>query len=229
MTLNPKILVVTNLQKTSPLWGSSLVQSLNIFPETNPARAVQRCMEILPDLIVLEIESESLAIELITKLREDAIIPLLLLSSVCSDKFILDTYQSGVDEYISKPIHPTLLHAKLIAWLRHSWNVPASVLDPLKVENVKLTPTDRNIIFANREPIHLTNFELRLLYILMRRPDHTMTTDELCHRIWGETRGGDVIKLKNVVYRLRRKIEVDQANPHYLVTIPGVGYKFKAK
>lgn len=229
MTLNPKILVATNLQKTSPLWSSSLVRSLNIFLETNPARAVQHCVEILPDLIVLEIESESLAIDLIKKLREEALVPLLLLSSVCSEKFILDTYLSGVDEYIPKPIHPTLLHAKLIAWLRHSSSVPTSILDPLKVENVKLAPADRNILFANREPIHLTNFELRLLYILMRRPDHTMTTEELCHAIWGDIQGGDIIKLKNVVYRLRRKIELDQANPRYLITILGVGYKFTAK
>jgi len=229
MAFIPKILVVSYLQGTSPLWGSNLTQRLNIILETNPARAIQRWAEILPDLVVFDIDSETLAIELITKLRDESVIPVILLSSTRSDKFMLEVYQAGVDECILKPIHPSLFHAKLKAWLRRSWSVSVSMLDSLKIGNVKLIPSERNILFVNRDPVHLTNLELRLLYYLMARPGYVVTAEELCQRIWGESGEGDVIRLKNVVYRLRRKIEADPANPHYLLTVVGVGYQFEAK
>lgn len=229
MAFIPKILVISNLQGTSPLWGFSLKQRLNIILEANPARAIQRWAEILPDLVVFDIDSEPLAIELITKIRDEAVIPVLMLSSNRTDQFMLEAYQAGVDECILKPIQPPLFHAKLKAWLRHSWSVSVSLLYPLKIGNVKLIPSERNILFVDRDPVRLTNLELRLLFYLMARPGYVVTSEELCQRIWGYGGDGDVIRLKNVVYRLRRKIEADPAHPHYLLTVPGVGYHFEAE
>lgn len=225
----PRILVISGLQTASPLWGSSFTQRLSVFLEANPVMAIQRWAEILPDMVVLETDSESLAINLIAQLRHEAIIPILLVSSICSDKFILEVYQAGVDEYIDKLIHPALFHAKLKAWLRHSWNIPNSMLNSLKIKNVELIPSERNILFTDRDPVHLTNLELRLLYFLLGRPGRVVTTEELCQRIWGESGEGNIIRLKNIVYRLRRKIEVDPAHPDYLLTVAGVGYQFKEK
>jgi two-component system KDP operon response regulator KdpE len=229
MAAIPKVLVISDQPGTSPLWGSGITQRFQFVLEPNPNRAVQNWMEILPDLVVLELESEPLAIALIARFREEATTPVLMLSSNCAHKFMLDTYQAGVDEYILKPIHPALFHAKLKAWLRRSWSVPYGVLEPLKVGSVKLVPTERRILFGDRDPVHLTSLELRLLYYLMGRHGHTVTTEDLCQRIWGETGGGDVMRLKNVVYRLRRKIEADPAKPFYLRTVTGAGYQFNPK
>jgi DNA-binding response OmpR family regulator len=230
MSLIPKILIVSNLQTTSPLWAFNITQQRwDIMLEPNPSKATQRWEEVLPDLIVCDIDSEPVSLELITKLREESVLPILLLTSNHSDKFLLEVYEAGVDECVLKPIYPLLLEAKIKAWLRRSSNIPVDVLSTLKVDDLHLIPSDRAVVLDSRDPIHLTNLELRLLYYLMGRAGRTLTTEELCQRVWSHHSIGDPATLKNLVYRLRRKIEADPAHPHYLHTVPGVGYRFVLK
>jgi len=222
-----KVLVVSDLPIATSLWGRSITQPFNFVLELNPDRGIPRYTELLPDLVILELDCESLAIELVMKFRDEITIPVLMLSSICSYKFILDVYQAGVDEYILKPIQPELLLVKIKAWLRRSRVIPNGLLDSISFDNGKLMPAERSIQLEDREPVHLTGLELRLLYCLIGRRGYTVMSEELCQRIWGEG-GGDVMKLKNVVYRLRRKIEADPAHPQRLLTVTGVGYQFKA-
>jgi len=226
----PKILIVSNLQTASPLWAFNITQQhWDITLEPHPAKAILRWAELLPDLVVFDIDSESVSIDLITKLREEAVLPILLLTSNRSDNFILEAYEAGVDEYVLKPIHPLLFEAKIKAWLRRSSNIPVDVLAALRIDDLQLIPSDRAVVLDSRDPIHLTNLELRLLYYLMGRPGRTLTTEELCQRVWSHHSLGDPATLKNLVYRLRRKIEADPAHPHYLHTVAGVGYRLVAK
>jgi len=75
------------------------------------------------------------------------------------------------------------------------------------------------------QALHLTNLELRLLYYLVNHAGQTVTTEELNQRVWGYTGEVDNTMLKNVVYRLRRKIEADPANPKIIQTVASGGYK----
>lgn len=230
MTLTPKILVVSDLQTASPLESLSLTQARwDITLEPDPARAVERWAELLPDLIVCDIQSDAVSLETVTNLREHAVIPILLLTSNHANSFILDAYEAGVDECVLKPIEPMLFEVKLRAWLRHSSNVPVDLLDAIKVEEFHLIPADRVVVLNQKDPIHLTHLELRLLYYLMGRPGRTLTTEELCHYVWSHHSAGDPVMLKSLVYRLRRKIETDPANPNYVHTVAGVGYRFLVK
>ena len=230
MALIPKILLISNLQTTSPLWAfSSTQQHWNITLEAHPANAVQRWAEVLPDLIVCDLDSDALSVDVVSQLRDQAALPILLLTSNQTQKFILDIYEAGVDECILKPIQPSVFEAKLRAWLRRSSNVPVEVLETIRVDDLQLVPTDRSVILDDRDPIRLTNLELRLLYYLMGRPGRTLTTEELCQRVWSHHSVGDPTTLKNLVYRVRRKIEADPANPQYLHTVAGVGYRFVVK
>jgi DNA-binding response OmpR family regulator len=229
MALIPKILVISNLQTTSPLWVFNVTQQRwNVILETNPANTLQRWTETLPDLVVFDIDPGNLAIELITNLREEAVLPILLLTSLRSDQFMLDVYEAGVDECILKPLHPPLFHAKLKAWLRRFGSVPVDMLDALRVGNFHLVPSNRSLELDDRELIHLTNLEFRLLYYLMGRPRRTVTAKELCQHVWGHQSEGDAATLRNLIYRLRHKIEDDPAHPHYVRTVVGVGYQFTA-
>lgn len=230
MSAIPKILVVSDLLTTLPLRVFNISQQRwEITLEPHPAKAVERWAELLPDLIVCDIDSESVSIETITKLREQAVLPILLLTSNHAKKFILDAYAAGVDECILKPIEPVLFEVKLKAWLRRSSNVPVGMLEAITVDDFHLIPSDRVVVLDKRAPIHLTNLELRLLYYLMRRPGRTLTIDELCHHVWSHHSAGDPATLKNLIYRLRRKIEADPAHPHYVYTVAGVGYRFLVK
>jgi hypothetical protein len=126
---------------------------------------------------------------------------------------VLETYKAGVDDCMTKPVSPSLFQAKVKVWLRRFGSVSSDEMNPLKVGTLQLFPTERMVMLKNGGVVQLTNLELRLLYYLMNRPGQIVTTEELNQRVWGYTAEADNTMLKNVVYRLRRKIEADPANP----------------
>ena len=223
----PKVLIVSNQQTTGPLWVFSLQQQkLNVLLEAEPAHTLQRCEAESPDLIILDISlSEAKTLELISNLRTELLTPIMLLTPARSDEYILETYKAGVDDCIPKPVSPSLFQAKVRVWLRRFGSVSAENLNPVKVGTLQLFPSERIVMLRNGGVVSLTNLELRLLYYLMNRPGQIVTIEELNQRVWGYTAEADSTMLKNVVYRLRRKIENDPANPLIVQTVVGVGYK----
>ena len=223
----PKVLIVSNQKTTGPLWVFSLQQqNLNVALESIPANTLARWEKEIPDLIILDINlPEPLTLDLIGNLRAETLVPILLLTPVRSEEYVLEAYKAGVDDCLIKPVSPSLFQAKIQVWLRRSGNISIDVLNPLKVGSLQLFPSERMVFLANGSANRLTNLELRLLYYLMSRPGHTVTIEELNQRVWGYTGEADNTMLKNVVYRLRRKIESDPANPLLIQTVSGVGYR----
>jgi DNA-binding response OmpR family regulator len=168
-----------------------------------------------------------LALSVVNQLREQAVIPILLLGSIQPLKFLLEAYEAGVDEYILKPVEPALLHAKIKAWLRRTWSIPVGMLDALKVGDIRFVPAERTVLLEGKPPIRMTNLELRLMYYLMSHAGRTITAEELFQRVWGTDRDVNKTTLKNVVYRLRLKLEPDPNHPQYIRTVSGVGFQFK--
>lgn len=231
MERSPKVLVVSNQQATGPLWVFSLQQQkLNVMLESEPGQALQRCEAESPDLIILDIQQpEAETLELIRGLRAELLTPILLLTPVHSEEYVIKAYKAGVDDCMSKPVSPSLFQAKVKVWLRRLGGLSADNLNPLKVGTLQLFPSERLVMLKNGGVVQLTNLELRLLYYLMNRPGQIVTTEELNQRVWGYTAEADNTMLKNVVYRLRKKIEVDPANPLLVQTVVGVGYKLAAE
>lgn len=227
----PKVLVVSNQQTTGPLWVFSLQQQkLNVLLESEAGNALQRCENESPDLIILDIhQPEAETLELIKNLRAELLTPILLLTPVRSEDYVLEAYKAGVDDCMPKPVSPSLFQAKVRVWLRRFGSVLADNLNPLKVGTLQLFPSERLVMLKNGGVVQLTNLELRLLYYLMNRPGQIVTIEDLNQRVWGYTAEADNTMLKNVVYRLRRKIEVDPANPLIIQTVVGVGYKLAAE
>jgi len=227
----PKILLVSNQQTTGPLWVFSLqLQKLNVLLEADPTLTLQRCEVETPDLIIFDINfPESKTLDLIKSLRAEMLTPILLLTPVRSEEYVIEAYKAGVDDCMPKPVSPSLFQAKVKVWLRRFGSVSADNLNPLKVGTLQLFPSERMIMLKNGGVVQLTNLELRLLYYLMNRPGHIVTIEELNQKVWGYTAEADNTMLKNVVYRLRRKIESDPANPLIIQTVTGVGYKLAAE
>jgi DNA-binding response OmpR family regulator len=179
-----------------------------------------------PDLIILDVSlPEAQTIDLIKSLRAEMVTPILLLTPPRAEEHILMAYTAGVDDYLIKPVSPSLFNAKVKVWLRRSWSATTSTLDPVKIGGMRIFPNERMIIRDNGQAVHLTNLELRLVYYLVSRAGQTVTTEELNQRVWGYTGEVDNTMLKNVVYRLRKKIEADPASPQIIQTVTGVGYK----
>ena len=222
-----KIFVVCNQADTAPLWGYIIrQQGLVAILETDVDKAFEHWAAEIPELVVIDLNtSKQDPLELCKQFRGNSVAPILLLLPTYHETQILEAYQAGVDDVIVKPVSPPILMAKLIAWLRRSWVMPTDELDSVKVGRYRLVPVLRSLVDPNDVHVRLTNLEFRLLHLLMSRPGHVFPADEIIQAIWGGYGNGDHVLLKNVVYRLRRKVEEDPANPCILRTWPG-GYSF---
>jgi two-component system KDP operon response regulator KdpE len=227
LTVGPRVLIVSNQQTTGPLWVFSLQQqNLHVALEADPSNTLHRCEAETPDLIILDINlPEAQTIDLIKSLRAEMVTPILLLTPPRSEENIVEAYNAGVDDYMIKPVSPSMFNAKVRVWLRRSWSAATSTLEPVKFGGMQLFPAERMVMKSNGQAVHLTNLELRLLYYLAGHAGQTVTTEELNQRVWGYTGEVDNTMLKNVVYRLRRKIEADPASPKIIQTVTGTGYR----
>lgn len=218
-----RVYVVCDQSATAPIWGYLIREKgLVAILETVVQRALERSLDDIPDLIVIDINgSHSQRMELCRKYRALTTCPILLFLPTNNENEILEAYQLGVDECVIKPISPAIFLAKIIAWTRRSWAQPMSSVGTAKL---RLDPSHRSALTGDGREVHLTNLEFRLLHLLMSRPGNIFKADEIMQTIWGMEKA-DLALLKNVVYRLRKKLEEETGIMQLIQTRPG-GYSF---
>ena len=136
---------------------------------------------------------------------------------------MLEAYNVGVDECVVKPISPSIFLAKIVAWSRRNWSEPMS---PRHTNKLRLDPSHRSAIGGNGQDVRLTNLEFRLLHLLMSRPGYVFKGEDIIQTVWGTQRESDQSLLKNMVYRLRKKLEEEAGETNLIQTWPG-GYSFQ--
>lgn len=223
-----KIFVVCDQNETAPVWGYILrQQGLIVILETSLDKAIDRWTSEFPDLVVIDVDiPHEERMQLYKSFRAVSVAPILLFLPTYHEREILESYIAGVDDVIVKPISPAIFLAKIMAWMRRSWIVPTAELSQVKAGKHKLEPARRCLINPYGTEIKLTNLEFRLLHLLMSRPGYQFSAEDIIQGIWGGYGNGDQVLLKNVVYRLRRKIESDPGHPVFLQTWQG-GYCFQ--
>jgi DNA-binding response OmpR family regulator len=223
-----KIFVVCNQNDTAPVWGYILrQQGLTVILERSLDQAVDRWTSENPDLVVLDVDiPHEDRMELYRRFRAVSVAPILIFLPAYHETQILEAYAAGTDEVVIKPISPAIFLAKIRAWMQRSWTVPTAELTQIKAGKHRLEPTRRCLINPDGIEIKLTNLEFRLLHQLMSRPGHMFDAEDIIQAIWGAYGNGNQVLLKNVVYRLRRKIETDPSRPVFLQTGPR-GYSFR--
>ncbi len=228
--IGTKVLIVCDDPEIGRIWAHCLRQRRSeavIFGSAE--EAMSGWAEEFPDLIVIDVNSSQLdAIELCRHLRTEAVVPILIFTPRNNEAHILEAYQAGADECVPKPISPALFLAKVRVWLRRSWTFPAEALDTLQIGEMRLEPMRRMVIMEGGSEVKLTTLEFRLLHLLMNHHGWVMETDDIIQRVWGYNGEGNSALLKNLVYRLRRKIEPDPSEPRHILTEAGLGYKFQA-
>jgi DNA-binding response OmpR family regulator len=224
----PKVFVVCNQKDTAPVWGYMLrQQGLSVILETSIEKAIDRWSTEMTDLVVIDLNvdhAERMA--LYQRFRAVSVAPILLFLPTYHEIEILEAYQAGVDDVVVKPVSPAIFLAKIFAWMRRSWTVPIDNLSLVRAGTHRLDPGRRCLIHSDGMEIRLTNLEFRLLHLLMSRPGFVFSLEEIIESIWGGYGNGDQVLLKNVVYRLRKKIEEDPGRPLFLQTGQG-GYSFQ--
>jgi two-component system KDP operon response regulator KdpE len=175
------------------------------------------------DLVLPDIDG----IALTRKLREWSEMPILVLSAVGEEEQKVRALEAGADDYITKPFGTRELVARLNAALRR---VARGEQEPrIEVEGLEIDLAAR-LVRRNGEPIHLTPIEFDLLRVLARNRGRLMTHRKLLAEVWGPEYVDDIQPLRTHIARLRAKIERNGeqgvGGPRYIVTDPGVGYRF---
>jgi two-component system, OmpR family, KDP operon response regulator KdpE len=225
----PKVFVVCNRPDTAVVWGYILREKgLSVILEASLENAMDHWSAEMPDLVVIDVDADPQdLLHIYQGFRAVSAAPILLLIPTHHETLILDAYMAGVDDVIVKPVSPAVFQAKILAWARRSWAVSMVGLSLVQTGRHRLDPARRCLVDTGGREVRLTNLEFQLLHLLMSKPGDIFDADELIQSIWGVYGSGDHILLKNVVYRLRRKIEADPGHPVHLITWPG-GYSYQA-
>ena len=188
--------------------------------------AWERWQEERPDLAILDVNLPKLdGFALCQRIRAESDTPIILLTVRGEEDDIVHGLQLGADDYIVKPFSPRQLVARAQAVLRRAGKAPIAAVR--QVGELTLDPSRREARFGPDSPaIPLTPLENRLLDYLMLNAGRVLTIEELIDHVWG-AQGGDRDMLRQLVRRLRAKIEPDPAQPVYIETIAGLGYGLK--
>lgn len=191
--------------------------------------ALDRWQLEAPDIIILDLNLPKLdGLQVCQRVRAQAETPIIILSVRGDEDDIVRGLQIGADDYIVKPFSPRQLVARAEAVLRRVSDRGQNVPGPVKVGDLFLDPNRCEVRIAQDKPLRLTKLECKLLETLMINHDQVMTYDMLIDDVWGPV-GGDRSMLKQLVYRLRRKIETDPSSPEYISTVQGIGYSLSVE
>lgn len=188
--------------------------------------ALERWREARPDLIILDLNLPKLdGLKVCRQVRSEDDTPVIILSVRGEEDDVVQGLELGADDYVVKPFSPRQLIARAEAVLRRAKTPPLSPA-PISSGELTLDPARRIVLRGETTLAALTRQECRLLEVLMLNRGQVLAADSLIDGVWGPS-GGDRAMLKQLVYRLRRKLEVDPSNPRYVKSVPGVGYVFE--
>ena len=183
-----------------------------------------------PDLMVLDIIMPRMdGFETCRRLREWSSIPIIMLSAKDEEQDKVKCLENGADDYITKPFGSSELVARIKAVLRRTRARETAVVEPdFTCGNVKINFVQRKVTVRGKI-VKMTPTEYNLLRELALNAEKVLTYSQLLNRVWGAEYAQEREYLHVFTSRLRAKIEDDRTNPEYIVTIPGVGYKFQLK
>lgn len=188
----------------------------------NGNTAIEQWEAEQPGLVLLDLnlpKKDGMAV--CRHIRQHGETPIIILSVRNNDEAIVEALELGADDYMVKPYSTTQLVARVRAVLRRSGTIPTPGL--LELTNLTLDRARNEAQLSGGIPVRLTPLEVRLLEALMLNAGHVLPTDTLIDKVWGPE-GGDRAMLKQLVYRLRTKLEPDVARSTIIENVPGVGY-----
>jgi DNA-binding response OmpR family regulator len=199
-------------------------QGYRVDEATDGETALERVRANAPDVVVLDLMLPGMdGFECCRRLRRSSDVPVLIVSARGDSHDVVAGLEAGADDYIRKPFDMPELSARLRA-LRRRLDRAGDDSDHVIAGPISIAP-DRGEVTVGGQPVHLTKTEFRLLYELAAHPGRVFTREMLLERVWDYGYFGDARIVDVHIGRLRSKIEPDSANPCYLVTVRGFGYK----
>ena len=221
-----KILVVDDDLELSSLIGYALRQAGYMVIEAGDGVAALEAFEReSPALVILDVNLPRLSgLEVCRRIRAVSRTPVMMLTVKSAEEDQVQALDLGADDYLTKPFSPRTLLARVRALLRRAGEEKPM---PLAAGDLRLDLELQSVAVRGGDFVRLTRLELRLLQILLANAGHTLPAERLLAHVWGSRGSGDRQLLKQLVHRLRQKIEAEATEPRYLVTVSGVGYALR--
>jgi two-component system KDP operon response regulator KdpE len=225
--LKPKILVVDDEPQIRRFLRLGLEgNGYAVFDAATAAAALQAAVAARPDLVVLDLGlPDREGFEVLGALRDWSRVPVLVLSVRNREDEKVRAFDLGADDYVVKPFGMAELLARIKAALRRSVEreapTPVFRVGGLEVDLV------RRIVRVDGADVRLSPMQYRLLQVLVSNAGKVVTHRQLLGEVWGAAHRDDVQYLRVFVRKLRRRIEADPAQPRYLLTELGVGYRLR--
>jgi len=190
-------------------------------------QALDKLRSSLPDLILLDVMMPDIdGFEVLRMVREISAVPVIMLTAKGEEEDRIRGLELGADDYITKPFSPRELVSRVRAVLRRTESAGSSSHGLIEVDERLKLDFDRHEVWVEGKLVKLRPTEYRLLYHLVQNAGWVIPHDQLLARVWGYEYRDEPHYVRLYINYLRKKIEKDPANPQYILTERGAGYRF---
>ena len=224
MTL--KVLVVEDDREIRALMQSALsVEGFDVITAVSISEASALIAHSHPDIIVLDLGlPDGDGVQLVNQVRKTSALPIIVVSARHQEAQKIALLDAGADDYLTKPFSVPELLARIRVTLRHRGTALAAAVTTYELDDLKIDLALREVI-CRGDVLHLTPTEFNLLARLVRSAGRVVTHRQLLADVWGPEFTDHTHYLRLYMGQLRAKIERDPAEPRYLLTETGVGYR----
>lgn len=203
------------------------MEGYQVYGASNGHEALEKLRRVLPDLLILDVMMPEMdGFTTLRKIREFSNVPIIMLTVKGDEADKIRGLQLGADDYVTKPFSQRELHSRIQAVLRRAEMYPSSPKTEVVVDDDLKIDFDRHEVIVRGEKVSLRPTEYRLLYHLVSNAGRVLTHEALLSKVWGEEYRDEAHYVRLYINYLRQKIEPDPANPKYILTERGTGYRF---
>jgi DNA-binding response OmpR family regulator len=193
----------------------------------NGTQALNKLRTDLPDLVLLDIMMPDIdGFEVLHTVREISSVPVIMLTAKGDEDDRVRGLELGADDYITKPFSPRELVSRVRAVLRRTEPSGSGIHGLIQVDDRLKLDFDRREVWLKGKLVQLRPTEYRLLYHLVQNAGWVLTHDQLLTKVWGYEYRDEPHYVRLYINYLRQKLEEDPANPKYILTERGTGYRF---
>lgn len=227
MTDRDRILIVDDEPQIGRVMRTGLAShGFDVRVATDGEAALDLFSDWHPALVITDLSMPNMGgLEFCRRLRLISNIPLIVLSVKSEERVKVEALDTGADDYVTKPFGMDELVARIRAALRRTAISGAKESVAIEGGDFRVDPEAHKASVKGRE-VHLTPKEFELLAYLVQHPGTVLTHHKLLGAIWGGDYTEQTEYLRVFIGQLRKKVEVDPANPKYIVTEPWIGYRF---
>jgi len=203
------------------------LEGYRVVEATNGLEALDRVRKDLPDLVVMDVQMPEMdGFEALGHIRQVSTVPVIMLTVKADEEDKVRGLELGADDYVTKPFSPRELSSRIKALLRRLEMPSPPAKTVTRIDDRLTVDFSRYQVVVDGEPVSLRPTEYRLLYHLISNPGWVMSHETLLSKVWGREYRDESNLLRLYITYLRKKIEADPANPQYILTERGVGYRF---